>query len=72
MLYELALNAGVRVDFNSEVVRVDPNGPSVTLSSGRQITADIIVGADGGQSIVRSVVVGREEKEKIGPYTGYA
>ena len=72
MLYELALDAGVIVDFHSEVVAVDPYEPSVTLASGLKLRADIIVGADGGQSVVRPVVLCRKEKIRYGPYIGYA
>ncbi|KZT70824.1 FAD/NAD(P)-binding domain-containing protein [Daedalea quercina L-15889] len=66
LLYKLATKAGVRVDLNTEVISVHqgsggvPN-PSVSLSTGEVITADFLIGADGPRSVVRRVVLGRED-----------
>lgn len=38
----------------------DPK-PSVTLSTGKVLTADIVIGADGPRSIVRPVVLDRND-----------
>ena len=61
MLYRLALTSGVQVDFGMTVVGVTPGEPrpSITLSTGEVLTADLIVGADGPTSLVRDVVLGR-------------
>ncbi|THH08951.1 hypothetical protein EW145_g2358 [Phellinidium pouzarii] len=71
MLYDLAVAAGVRVDFNVNVVDVDVSEPSVLLASGQRLQADIVIGADGPQGISRERVFGPGEKFKIGPFTGY-
>ncbi|KAI0820847.1 FAD/NAD-P-binding domain-containing protein [Trametes gibbosa] len=42
----------------SLVVAVDPETPSVTLSSGEVIKGDLIIGADGVKSTVQGVVLG--------------
>ena len=56
MLYNLARDAGAKFAFGSRVVDVDPKSPSVTLASGKKLFADLIVGADGHQSVLRSVL----------------
>ena len=71
MLYELAVKSGAKFLFNSEVVSIDPCRPSVTLKSGKVFVADIILGADGGGSIVRKYISNGVDRSKIGPYTGY-
>ncbi len=35
--------------------------PSITLSTGEVLIADLVVGADGPTSLVRDVVLGRED-----------
>lgn len=51
---------------NSVVVAVDPSpaagGPSLTLSTGEVLRADLVVGADGVKSMVREVVLGEPTK----------
>ncbi|PCH44468.1 FAD/NAD(P)-binding domain-containing protein [Wolfiporia cocos MD-104 SS10] len=67
LLYELATSAGVRVDLNTSVTAIQqgtealPN-PSATLSTGETVTADFIIGADGPRSMVRNVVLNREDE----------
>ena len=72
-LYEIAVNAGVRVEFNSNVVAVDPETPSVTLNGGKKVYGDIVIGTDGDQSLVRKLMFdeGDEEEMVKGPWTGY-
>ena len=63
LLYRLATAAGAIVHWNTEVVSVEqgsPN-PSVTLANGEVLTANILIGADGCNSIVRAVVLGHDE-----------
>ncbi|EIW75657.1 FAD/NAD(P)-binding domain-containing protein [Coniophora puteana RWD-64-598 SS2] len=65
-LYTLAVEAGVEFHFNSRVTHVDPHAPSVTCishtyspsSSPQTYIGDLIVGADGHNSVIRPVVVG--------------
>ncbi|KAI0091408.1 FAD/NAD-P-binding domain-containing protein [Irpex rosettiformis] len=65
IVYQLAIEAGVRIDFGAKVTEVSPGDPrpSVTLANGEVVTADVVVGADGPRSIVRPVVVGEEEDD---------
>ncbi|KAH9840023.1 FAD/NAD(P)-binding domain-containing protein [Rhodofomes roseus] len=76
LLYTLATSAGVRVDFNTEVVAVHqgteqvPN-PSVSLLNGEVVTADFLIGADGPRSIVRKAVLGREDNAEPSFLTVY-
>lgn len=56
IIYEAAIRIGVPIRFNSKVASIDPEEPSVTLTSGEVIIGDIVIGADGPQSLVRSIV----------------
>jgi glycine/D-amino acid oxidase-like deaminating enzyme len=49
VLYEGAVEQGVKVRFGCRVAKIDDSekGPSVTLSTGETLSADFIVGADG-------------------------
>ncbi|KAG7440432.1 FAD/NAD(P)-binding domain-containing protein [Guyanagaster necrorhizus] len=44
--------------FNTKVASVNPDTTSVTLNTGQVIQADMIIGADGVNSLTRNVVVG--------------
>ncbi|RPD64463.1 FAD/NAD(P)-binding domain-containing protein [Lentinus tigrinus ALCF2SS1-6] len=77
ILHKLAIKAGARVDFNTEVLAVHQGSeekpkPSVTLASGEVIYADILIGADGSKSLVREVVLEEEDDAKPGPMTVYS
>lgn len=71
MVYQLATASGARVDFGVGVQSVAPGdpAPSVTLSTGEVLTADIVIGADGPASIVRPVVLDREDDAKPAGFT---
>ena len=71
ILIDLTEASGVRIDFDANVVDVDLAKPCVVLASGERIFTDMVVGADGYQSIVRERMVGEREEPRIGPYTGY-
>ncbi|KZT68283.1 FAD/NAD(P)-binding domain-containing protein [Daedalea quercina L-15889] len=68
VLYQEAVKRGVRVRSNAKVVSVDLNKerPSVFLESGEQVTADVIVGADGVHSISRSLMIEHDEVRPTG------
>jgi salicylate hydroxylase len=59
-LYELATTAGATVSFNKPVKSVhvdeDKQAPVVVLEDGSEMTADLVIGADGYRSVVREVV----------------
>ncbi|KAH9924441.1 uncharacterized protein B0H18DRAFT_1012193 [Fomitopsis serialis] len=65
VLYETAVTSGANLRGDAKVVTVDLSGerPSVTLESGEQVTADVIVGADGTHSVSRSLMLEPEEDE---------
>ncbi|KZO90144.1 FAD/NAD(P)-binding domain-containing protein [Calocera viscosa TUFC12733] len=62
MLYDLAVDANVKIRLNSTVVTIDPYVPSCALQSGEVVKSDLIIGADGVKSMIREVVVGHEDK----------
>ncbi|KAL5512455.1 hypothetical protein ACEPAG_3108 [Sanghuangporus baumii] len=66
LIYDTAIaSPRVKLRLSSTVSTVDPTPKpqvSVTLTSGEVISGDIIVGADGVKSIVRTVVLGRPDK----------
>lgn len=64
MLYDLACQEGAQIRFNTDVTAIDSHAISVTLASGEVLHSDVVVGADGPGSLVRSVVVGEHPEEK--------
>ncbi|EPQ56222.1 FAD/NAD P-binding domain-containing protein [Gloeophyllum trabeum ATCC 11539] len=56
-LYKLAVKAGADVRFNAKVAGVDPEEVVVTTDRGEQFRGDLIIGADGSDSVIRRVVV---------------
>lgn len=55
-MYELAIGAGAVVQFSTSVIDLDPSTPSVHLSTGEVLRPDIVIGADGYQSIVQRII----------------
>ncbi|TFK48474.1 FAD/NAD(P)-binding domain-containing protein [Heliocybe sulcata] len=62
LLYRLVTEAGITVRFKSTITSVDPSQPSVTLSSGESLSCDIVVGADGYESVARRCILGDNGK----------
>ncbi|SPO27212.1 related to salicylate 1-monooxygenase [Ustilago trichophora] len=60
-LRQAALDSGAQIRTASRVVKVEAEAGSVMLESGEQLTADLIVGADGIRSAVRTAVIGHEQ-----------
>lgn len=44
------------MQFDTSVIAIDPSKPSVTLSTGEVLLPDIVIGADGYQSICQRAV----------------
>jgi salicylate hydroxylase len=44
---------------NSRVASLDPSVPTLTLASGEVVKADVVIGADGVNSTIREIVIGR-------------
>ncbi|RDB26714.1 3-hydroxybenzoate 6-hydroxylase 1 [Hypsizygus marmoreus] len=63
MLFEQAAQEGVQLRFNSNVTYVDSEAVFVTLESGEQIDSDVVIGADGFSSLVRTSVIGKKVAE---------
>ncbi|CCM04373.1 uncharacterized protein FIBRA_06547 [Fibroporia radiculosa] len=60
VLYESALKFGATIRSKTVVKALSPtsNRPSVTLDTGEEIFADVLVGADGSHSISRATMIG--------------
>ena len=56
MIFELARREGVTFKFNSEVIDADPVSGWVKLRTGERLYSDVIIGADGYDSILRPFV----------------
>ena len=71
ILYQTAVAAGVDFRFGLRVVEVNEVKPSVTLEDGSELSADLIVGADGANSIVRQKImtgVNRVDTDMVAHY----
>lgn len=55
-LADAAKENGAAIVFNANCVRIDVERPAVILEDGRELTADLIVGADGIRSAVRKSI----------------
>ncbi|KPI34546.1 3-hydroxybenzoate 6-hydroxylase [Cyphellophora attinorum] len=62
VLYEAALERGVKVRVGCPVVSVDETVPSVTIKGGEVVKADLIVGVDGTKSVVRDAINTPEQR----------
>ncbi|KAG4441105.1 hypothetical protein IFR05_003395 [Cadophora sp. M221] len=56
ILYDAAVKAGASISFGRKVVSIDTSTPSLTLQDGSIINSDLIVGADGIGSRIRSAM----------------
>ncbi|KAG6831553.1 hypothetical protein H0H92_009472 [Tricholoma furcatifolium] len=63
LLCEEAAHEGVQFRYNSKVIDVDSETVSVTLEDGQRITSDMVIGADGCNSLVRTGVIGEKVPE---------
>lgn len=65
MLYKLALGKGVQVMFGAEIAGVwfdeHREAPAIGLKNGSVFYSDIVIGADGYNSLVREVVTGQPD-----------
>ncbi|KAF7312695.1 FAD-binding-3 domain-containing protein [Mycena indigotica] len=49
-----------KLHFGNKVVSCDPEAATITLANGETVTSDLVIGADGIHSIVRTSVLGKE------------
>ena len=61
ILADAAVANGVKIEFAQKVVHLNTNNITITLADGRTLKADLIVGADGIHSRVRSSIPELEE-----------
>ncbi|KUJ09262.1 FAD/NAD(P)-binding domain-containing protein [Mollisia scopiformis] len=61
ILYDAAKEAGVHFSLGCHVESVDEHGPAIFLRDGRQLEADLIVGADGIRSKIRKSILGNND-----------
>lgn len=64
-------DAGIELNTGCEVIAFDEDKPSITLADGREIFADLIVGADGIKSKTRELVLGFKDAPKSSGYSCY-
>ena len=62
MLYGLAIDSGATIDFHTEVVAISAGvhrnlTPRVVLRSGEVVNPDLLIGADGPGSFVRTTCI---------------
>lgn len=63
LLREAALEAGATLRTMTRVNSIDTRsagGPVVVLDSGERVRADVVVGADGAQGVMRRMVLGHD------------
>ncbi|KAK5075318.1 hypothetical protein LTR64_001523 [Lithohypha guttulata] len=70
-LHQLALKLGAKVKIASRVIEYDPETPSITLANGEVHYADLIVAADGINSIARETVTGARTDSRNTGFAAY-
>lgn len=67
LLHDTAVEHGAKIRSNAKVVSmsVRPERPSVTLASGEELDADVLVGADGLDSLSRAMMLGDADHEVL-------
>ncbi|CAA7263406.1 unnamed protein product [Cyclocybe aegerita] len=65
MLMNCARREGVTIRCNAKVVGADPANATVTLESGEQLSADVVVAADGYDSVLRPIVTEEDEDDVL-------
>ncbi|KAI0700134.1 FAD/NAD(P)-binding domain-containing protein [Cerioporus squamosus] len=76
LLHKLASDAGAKVDLNSPVKMIqagtEDSMPRIMLLDGEVLSADLIIGADGSNSLVRNAMLGEADSAKSGGLTVYS
>jgi salicylate hydroxylase len=65
ILYDAAIELGVHVLLGSPIEAVEESGPIVILKSGQQLSADLVVGADGIRSRTRKSILMNDDVEAV-------
>jgi salicylate hydroxylase len=61
MMYTIAVKQGAKIHLNTTAVAIDPERREVTLASGKTLTADVIVGADGVSGLLRPILLAEQD-----------
>ncbi|KAF5310151.1 hypothetical protein D9619_010399 [Psilocybe cf. subviscida] len=61
LLHSVAVQEGVKIRYHATVTNADGATGRITLSSGEELYADLIVGADGYTSLLQDIVAGPAE-----------
>lgn len=61
LLHSVAVQEGVKIRYHATVTDVDGASGLITLDSGEELYADLIVGADGYTSLLQDIVAGPSE-----------
>lgn len=74
MILQITLDSGVPIEYSAEVTGIDDESTttSVKLANGRELQADLIVGADGLNSIVREKIVGEPSNPVYGAFSNFS
>ncbi|EPQ56177.1 FAD/NAD P-binding domain-containing protein [Gloeophyllum trabeum ATCC 11539] len=65
LLHGLVTEAGVNIRFKSLATAVDPQKPTVSIANGESLTCDIVVGADGYESVARRCILGGQTRGTV-------
>ena len=72
MVLELVLSSSITIEYDSRVIDIDHDTPAVMLADGQVIDADLIVGADGVNSVVRPKLPDGDQPLVYGTYSNYS
>jgi salicylate hydroxylase len=61
-LYDTAVSYGAEIRRQAHVVEINPDDRSVTLSGGETLQADVVIAADGPNSLGREQLLKEEGK----------
>ena len=60
VLYDAAVQRGAKIRYEASVQEIDIEESKIYLATGEEISADVIVGADGEHGVSRTEVIGRQ------------
>ncbi|EJF57123.1 FAD/NAD(P)-binding domain-containing protein [Dichomitus squalens LYAD-421 SS1] len=64
ILYDAATGLGAQVRYNANAVELDPAEELVRLDTGEELSADVLIGADGGFGVCRAAILGNGVRGK--------